>query len=100
MTKWLVVSTQSITDEQEKAFIEYVRSKHMSWWHWTPNFWLVTGSDPPSCGEIRDKLHELAPGQHTIVIEVTPVTWAGFGPSSDKRNMFAWFDRNWKRPQQ
>jgi len=77
MTKWFVVGTESITAEQEKSFIDYIKDNGFGWWHWIPNFWLITGEGSPSCIEIRDELHKLAPGKDIIVVEFKPVTWAG-----------------------
>jgi hypothetical protein len=99
MTKWFVVGTESITAEQEKSFIAYIHDEHgFGWWHWIPNFWLITGSGSISCDEIRDKLLEIAPGKDSIVVEVNPVTWTGFGPNQGKENMFAWFYTTWDDP--
>jgi hypothetical protein len=97
MRKWFVVGIESMTAEQEKSFLEYIRDKRMGWWHWIPNLWLITGSDAVGCSDIRDKLMNLAPAKNTLVLAVNPVTWAGFGPKSDKRDMFRWLNRTWGR---
>ncbi len=97
MIKWFVIGTESLTVEQEKSFIEYLEGKRLGWWHWLPNFWLITGDNAPESSAIRDKLNDLASGKHLLVVEVNPVTWAGFGPGTAERNMFNWLNRMWKR---
>lgn len=99
MRRWFVVGTESITAEQEKSFVDYIQSTRMGWWHWIPNFWLCTGDDAPNCDVIRDKFLTIAPGKDIIVVEVNPITWAAYGPKSDKRDMFPWLNSTWSPPE-
>jgi hypothetical protein len=97
MTKWFVVGTESMTAEEEKSFIRYVQSKGLGWWHWIPDFWPITGDVADlECSEIRDELSRIGRGNSTLVLEIQPVTWSGFGPKNDKRNMFTWLRRTWR----
>jgi hypothetical protein len=95
--RFFVVGIEPITTEQEKSFIEYISAKQMGWWHWIPNFWLILGLNTPSCSEIRDELHRLAPSETIMVVEVSPVSWAGYGPNAGEKNMFPWFAENWDK---
>jgi len=94
MRKWFIVGTQSITNEQEKSFITYIQSKGLGWWHWIPNFWLITGTST-ECSEIRDELHKRTGTQDVLVVEVNPVTWAGYGPNTGEQNFFSWLNKTW-----
>jgi hypothetical protein len=92
MKKFFVVGIEPMTAEQDRSFIEYLRGLRVGWWHWIPNFWLVTGNTEAGCSEIRDELDRIAPGNTNLVLEVDPINWAGFGPTTDERNMFVWLN--------
>jgi hypothetical protein len=97
--KRYVVLVDSATKEQEAAFVEFMKSQKFGFWHWLSNSWLlVDNSGVSSATAIRDKVDEVFPGAYNLVLELAggTDTWAGFGPQSDKRDMFKWIKDYWK----
>lgn len=98
MSKRFIVGVDSSTEEQDKAFLSFVKSHGLGWWHWLENFWLITdSSDQLTASDIRDELGKTYPGVHKLVIELSDSgdTWSGYGPKSEKRNMFNWLNETW-----
>ena len=100
MIKRFVVTLNSSTKEQNGAFIAFVKENGLGWWHWLDNFWLLTDrSGKFTAITIRDKADEFYPGVHKLVLQLdeTGDTWAGFGPNTEKRNMFTWLIDTWDK---
>lgn len=100
MMKRYVLAVDSSTKEQNDAFLAFVKVTGLGWWHWLDNFWLLADdSDNLSAVTIRDKANECYPGVHKLVLQLdqTGDTWAGFGPKTDRRDMFTWLRNTWKR---
>lgn len=96
MTRRFVILTNELSREQEERFLAYFKDKGYGWWHWLDNAWLIAMVDKTiEVGDLRDKLNEIAPSVHKLVMEVSPVSWSGYGPSGEERNMFDWLHRNW-----
>ena len=97
MTRYFVVGTDLVSKEQDKRFREWVDQEDgVTWWHWIEGVWLLsTFEHEMTVAAIRDKIGEIAPGTTNLVLEVTPDTWAGHGPSSEKKNMFSWLKKEW-----
>lgn len=95
MSKYFIVGTDEITKEDQEAFIQWLDD--YAWWHWINGMWLILDETNELTAEsIRDKLLAIAPAMSTMVFEVSnDSVWAGFGPKSDKRNMFKWMDESW-----
>jgi len=100
MKKRFVFALGKISEDQEKAIVDYLNSHSLGWWHWIDNFWMVidTHGAIGSAGKLRDHLSEIVPEPYKLVIEITgdPNFWAGFGPNSEHRNMFDWLQNTWK----
>ena len=101
MKKRFIVILDSHKPEQAKRFNdEFVRGS-FGWWHWISNAWLLIDSKGNwTAAEIRQQTSEFFPGINNFVLELRgdgTDTWAGFGPKSEKRNMFTWLDQNWKK---
>ena len=96
MSKHFIVGTDEITKEDQEAFIRWLDDDY-AWWHWIDGMWLILDeTNELTAGSIRDKLLAIAPNMNTMVFEVSnDIVWAGFGPKSDKRNMFEWMDETW-----
>jgi hypothetical protein len=99
MKRRYIVLLDEATKEQDDQLRNYIKENGLGWWHWLSNSWLL--SDPRgtlSASEIRDKINEIYDGVHTIVIELYKGgdTWAGFGPKTEKKDMFRWFHETWK----
>ncbi|MEP0712983.1 hypothetical protein [Algoriphagus sp.] len=100
MKKRFIICLNESTPEQEKVFIEYIKSQKLGWWHWLTNIWLISDRNGKlDCEIIRDKAMEVFAQEYVIVIELSSNhdTWAGYGPSSDKKNMFKWLEENWEK---
>lgn len=97
MIRFYVVGIEALTRQQERAFIAWAHdAKGLGWWHWISNFWLLVGHQEVTCSDIRDELLRLAPGMDCLVLEVNPVTWAGFGPKTTVHDMFKWIKSTWR----
>jgi hypothetical protein len=97
MTRF-VVATDDLTADQEREFIAFLREHRASWWHRLQNFWLIDDPGRLSPISIRDKIaDEIAPGTDCLVFSIKGDThWAGFGPTAEKKSMFAWLNKNWQ----
>jgi hypothetical protein len=99
VNKRFVVLVQSATKGQDDAFLGYIKANKLSWWHWLPNSWLLKGINTElKAANIRDAAREAFTGAHIFVIELNEDgdTWSGFGPKTERRNMFAWIHKSWK----
>lgn len=100
MKKRFVVMLDLSTPEQETALKDFFAAQSAIWWHWLTNAWLVSDSKGLlTAGQIRDALNKIAPGVSVLVLELRSDsdTWSGFGPSSEKRNMFQWIKDHWNK---
>lgn len=95
MKKRFIVLLDQATQQQDTAFIEYLREKGFGWWHWIPNSWLVYSHTELTAAELRDEIKNIYPEATSIVLEGSPGGWAGFGPKSDTKNMFKWIEESW-----
>ena len=94
--KFVVIINEE-TQEDVSSFIEYVKQQRFGWWHWVSNVWLLTTRNQQmSAREIRDKVREITGGKVTVVIEVTSVTWAAFGPTGEK-SISKWIRDTWSK---
>src|SRR5690348_12613400 len=99
MKKLFIVLVESSTDEQNTEFLEWIKAKNLGWWHWFQNAWLLTNSQGHLSSEvIRDELKSFFGTANTFVMELTNYdgAWSGFGPNTEKKNMFKWLHDNWK----
>lgn len=99
MKKRFVVGIDTITEEQEKAFLEYLKTNSLAFWHWIDNFWLIVDrSEKFTAKKLRGEIKKLIPSERLLVIEVKGRgRWSGFGPKTEKRNMFNWLHNTWSR---
>jgi hypothetical protein len=100
MKKRFILLVDNTTADQNKAFRDFVEASGLNWWHWISNAWLLIDQKGTwKASQLRDKAKEVYPGENTFVAELRPDddTWSGFGPSTEKRNMFKWIEQNWKK---
>lgn len=100
MRKRFIILVDNTTLEQEQAFIAYIKEEGFGWWHYINNSWLLTINSDIKASDIRDELKEIFEDEFNLVIELrgdTDDTWAGFGPSSNKRDMFKWLKTTWRK---
>lgn len=100
MNKRFIVLLERSTKEQNDAFLSFAKKHKLGWWHWIPNAWLLKGKDTTiNASEIREAARDAYGSANNFVIELNEDgdTWSGFGPKTEKRNMFNWIHRNWKQ---
>ena len=98
MNRFFIIGIDPITKEHFLAIEAWVKEKDVGWWHWIDGMWLIVSSDPTlSVTSIRDQLKEVANGVTNLVVEIDPITWSGFGPESEQRNMFTWLHKYWNK---
>ena len=96
MKRYFVIGIDPTTKEQQKSIQEWLDSQDGSWWHWIDGMWLVVTNDSSiKVSEIRDEVVGRAPGVTSLVLEVKSVTWSGYGPKTEKRDMFKWIKSLW-----
>lgn len=99
MRKRFIVTLDSSTDEQDKAFIGFIREHGLGWWHWISTNWMLVDSKGKFTAKtLRSELMRIYPSINMIIIEISDEgdTWAGFGPNGEKKNMFTWLKNTWK----
>lgn len=100
MKKRFIVSLNGSTKKQEEAFIKFLGSQNVGWWHWLSNTWLISDNiGKLTASTLNDKALEIFESEHLLVLEInnTSDTWAGFGPSTEDKNMFSWLKNHWKK---
>lgn len=100
MRRKFVVAVDSSTPEQAEKLGEYIKNNGLGWWHWLNNFWLLTDQyGKKTASDIRSDLKDIFPGVHLLVLQIDREgdTWSGFGPSGDKKDMFAWLKSTWDK---
>lgn len=101
MKKRFIILLDEITEGKDKDddFRKFAKSHNYGYWHWFPNSWLIDDSmGTSSASEIMDKVREIY-GVNNFVVELGPDndTWSGYGPKSEKSNMFEWLHKYWKK---
>lgn len=94
MSKKFVVCIDVLSQELEIKFKEFLRGS--GWWHRMDGVWIIDGTDELTVSKIRDFLVNLGKDANTIVLEVSPVTWAAFGPESENSSFSKWIETYWK----
>lgn len=94
MNRKILIVIGTGTPYQRKRITRFLKEQKCEWWHWIPDFWIV--SDPKkrlTAAAIRDGLEQVVPSiQKKMVIEINgPADWAASGP----RKMFEWLEGNW-----
>lgn len=100
MSKRYIIALDSSTKEQNDELKDFVSEHGLGWWHWIKNFWLITDPNEKfSASRIQDVLAETHFGIDCFVIELNDDgdTWAGYGPKTEKSNMFRWIKETWNR---
>ncbi|MEB8063602.1 hypothetical protein [Citrobacter braakii] len=100
MRRKFAVALDSSTKEQNAQLKKFIEDNGLGWWHWIANFWLLTDQNGNlTARDIRDKLNELYPGVHCIVLSIDKDedTWSGFGPKGTEKNMFNWLKSTWDK---
>ena len=98
MKRFFVIGIDPISKEESEGIEDWLSASEVNWWHWIDGLWLVVSHDPNlSVSDIRDNVRTISNNTTSLVVELEPVTWSGFGPRSEKQNMFTWIRKNWKK---
>jgi hypothetical protein len=97
MKRRFAVAVENMTLTEDTAFVEWIRTKNLGWWHWIPGFWLITTkSGGVSTEDIRNQLRKITGRKDVMVLEIQkPMTWSGYGPDTRERDMFKWIRGTW-----
>ena len=91
-----VVATDPITSDQASAFRDWLTDKEIGWWHWIDNVWLLETCAPDiDASSIRAQVTQIVPDLTCLVSEVNTLSWSGYGPKSEKQDMFEWLQDCW-----
>lgn len=94
--KYIVSIDGSITNQENKNFNEFLKSKKVRWWHWLSNTWLIVdSSDSLNSEELCNKSIEIFDNRRNIILDISSKKWSGYGPQEENEDMFKWFDKNW-----
>lgn len=97
MKKRFIVAIDSNTKEQDEKFVSYLNQRNLAWWHWISNFWIITDDKGSiKASELRDIVRKAYFVENNLILELpdTIKNWAGYGPSTQKNNMFTWIKNN------
>src|ERR1700726_4630482 len=97
MTRRFVVGVDGLTDDSDTKFREFLKSCGAGYWHWIPNFWLITTDDEDvSAEKISDKLNDLK-AKRNLVLEIPEdISWYGWGaPNAKGKSMYEWLMTTW-----
>ncbi len=94
--KYFVLASNELSILQQNAITDYFKQRQHEYgfWHWFPNFWLLTsGKFDDSVQELRNAIVEAAPQAQFMLFAVEPVAWAGRGDPK----WAEWLQENWRR---
>lgn len=95
-----VVSTDAMSEAEEKLFRAAITGMGGKWWHWLPNFWLIV--DPTETikpTDIRNSVKKINGNVRAMVIQVEPKGWSGLTkPGPNGKGMVDWIRLHWDEP--
>lgn len=95
MKKRFIIVIDSLDKDLNDKIKTYVDDNKFAWWHWIDNLWLiVTHDEDITALSIRNDLDAITKN-HKVVFQSYDDTWAGYGPSGEKKNMFNWLKDTW-----
>ena len=98
MSKRFIVGVDDAPLEKLGALKEALGRNGAGWWHWIDGFWLVdTNEVELTPAMLRDRVHRVCPKCNVLVLEVSPVTWAAYGPESESRSFSKWIEEYWSK---
>jgi hypothetical protein len=100
MRKRFIICINNSTKEQENQFVELIKTQNVGWWHWLTNTWLISDRNGKTTASYwRDNAVHIFERENVLVFELGQDndSWAGFGPSSDDKNMFTWIKAHWSK---
>lgn len=96
MNKKFVVVVEGLSTEHEKLFRDFIDKDGSGWWHMVGEVWLIDAlSDELTVEKIRNKIMSLSKNPNILVLEISPITWAAYGPESKERSFSKWVEEFW-----
>lgn len=98
MKRRFIILVNNSNENQNTEFLKYIKDNGFGWWHYINNSWLLTTNKNFTANELRDVVRKIFNDEYNLIIELkgdTNDTWSGFGPNSDKKNMFKWLKEIW-----
>ena len=95
--KHYIVAVDSGPADESNSVSEMLTDRGCAWWHWIDNFWIVIDQKGVfTATSLRDAILEITHSRNLLVFEIkSRGSWAGFGPSSKKRNSSTWL-KKWR----
>ncbi|MGC2423441.1 MAG: hypothetical protein WA666_03690 [Nitrospirota bacterium] len=90
-----MIVVDNATAEQQNKLTEYLKI-NFGYWHWFSDLWFVVDATGNwTVVTLRDKISEILPNAHTMVMQAfgDPTAWAGFG----KSEMATWMHETWEK---
>jgi len=92
MTKFIIVLPKS-TPQQQMTLHNYFLPRRASWWHWSPEVWLLTFQfENPTVEQLREEIRQILPLSFFLVFNLDNSPYSGWGPDEWQQ----WFVLNWK----
>ena len=91
--KYFVLAGNALSLPQRNVISNYISNGGYGYWHWFPDFWLVTTmNDNETAGTLRDNIRTVAPLAEFMIFAVRPSEdWAGYG----NQEWAEWLRQNW-----
>ena len=81
MRHFVILLDELVSAEQRDRITDYLRDAGWGFWHHIGNSWVVTMKERSrSATDLVDKVKEIAPSHHVLVIELHPTDWATYSP--------------------
>ena len=87
-----VIVAPALLPSQQNTLTQHFQSSGVGYWHWGSDTWLIATRTLENAVALRGKINQALPGVHVVVLQVTPVMWSMYGPST----WAEWFKASWQ----
>ena len=93
--RFIVIINDASNTEQDVVTAHFRGVPGIGFWHWFSDVWLIVDTTNKLNAEnLRNRLNELLPNSHKIVINAENVNnWAAYGRTEN----FQWFRDEWDK---
>jgi hypothetical protein len=91
------IAAMNLSAAQRDGITNYL-SQLGGYWHWMPDFWLLSSPVDRQPSEIRDAIHKVYPNVTLLVLRVIVPNgehWAGTFPSANMDQWAEWLNQEW-----